>query len=295
MSEKTKKQYKSAYNVVQKITGKDMDYVIRHPKETYDKIKVYEYKEGKKYDTKSLKNLLTAILSYYKGADGLIPCDLQPYHLKYLKYFRELKEKVEAFYDKNQPTEKQKEGVLEWEDVVKKCKELGDKEYGSKRHLLLSMYTYIPPLRQDFNEVKIVSRAPRKNEGNYLILGENVSKLVLNEYKSAVHYGKFETDIPKELVKIIRESLKLHPRKYLFTDVEGRPYKECNSYTVYSNRILKGIFVNKSVSVSMLRHSYISGLNFNNLTEGEKKEIAQQMTHSVSQQGRYRHIDREDT
>jgi len=267
--------------------------VLRHPKETYNKIKVYEYKEGKKYDTKSLKNLLTAILSYYKGPDGLTPCDLQPYHLKYLKYFRELKEQVESFYDKNQPTEKQKEGVLKWEDVLKKREELGEKEFGSKKHLLLSMYTYIPPLRQDFNEVKIVSRAPRKSVGNYLVLGENVSKLVLNEYKSASHYGKFETELPKELVKIIRDSLKKNPRRYLFTDLEGKPYKEANSFTVFSNRALKEVFGNMCVSVSMLRHSYISSLDFNNLTEGEKKEIAGSMAHSVSQQGRYRHIERE--
>lgn len=291
MSEQTKKQYKSAYNVLVKITGNGMEDVIRDPKGTYNRIKAYEYKEGKKYDTKSIKNLLTAILSYYKGADGLIPCDLQPYHQQYLHYFREIKGQVEAFYDKNEPTEKQRTGVLNWEDVIKKRDELGQKEYGSRRHLLLSMYTYIPPLRQDFNDVRILTRTPRQVDGNYIILNTRTARLVLTEYKTASLYGKFESDLPKPLARIIKASIEQRPRGYLFTDVEGNPYKEANSFTVFSNRTLKELFDNPAVSVSMLRHSYISDQDFNKLTEGDKKELAHKMTHSAQQQGQYRHIN----
>jgi hypothetical protein len=290
MSEQTKKQYKSAYNVLTKITGADMEHVIKDPSGTYNRIKAYEYKEGKKYDTKSIKNLLTAILSYYKGADGVIPCDLQPYHQQYLHFFREAKGQVEAFYDKNEPTEKQKEGVVNWEDVIKKRDELGQKEYGSRRHLLLSIYTYIPPLRQDFNEVRILTRTPRKADDNYIIINTRTARLVLNEYKTAKLYGKFEADLPKPLAKIIKASIEQRPRDYLFTDVEGNPYKEANSFTVFSNRTLKELFNRQAISVSMLRHSYINDQDFNKLTEGDKKELAHKMTHSVPQQGQYRHI-----
>lgn len=291
MSEQTKRQYKSAYNVLTKMTGQDMEHVIKHPKETFDRIKTYEYREGKRYDTKSIKNLLTAILSYYKGDDGLIPCDLQPYHKQYLHFFREIKGQVEAFYDKNEPTEKQKGGVLAWSDVIKKRAELEKAEYGSKRHLLLSMYTYIPPLRQDFNDVKILSRTPRNADGNYIILNTRTAKLVLNEYKTARLYGKFEADLPKPLAKVIKASIEKYPREYLFTDAEGiNPYKDANSFTAFSNRALKDMFNNPSVCVTMLRHSHISDQDFNKLTEGDKKELASQMTHSIQQQGQYRHI-----
>lgn len=290
MSEQTKKQYKSAYNVLAKITGADMEHVIKDPAGTYNRIKAYEYKEGKKYDTKSIKNLLTAILSYYKGDDGLIPCDLQPYHQQYLHYHRELKGQVEAFYDKNEPTEKQKAGVVKWEDVIKKRDELGQKEYGSRRHLLLSMYTYIPPLRQDLNEVRILTRTPRQADGNYIILNTRTARLVLNEYKTVSLYGKYDEDLPKPLAKIIKASIGQRPRTHLFTDVEGNVYKEANSFTVFSNRTLKEVLSNPAVSVSMLRHSCISSQDFNKMTEGDKKELARKMCHSVSQQGQYRHI-----
>lgn len=291
MSSQTKKQYTSAYNVVQKIVQQDMNYIIRHPKETYDKIKSYEYKEGKKYDTKSIKNLLTAILSYYKGEDGIIPCDLQQFHQQYLHFFRENKEQITTFYDKNEPTEKQKKGVLQWEDVLKVRDELEKNEFGSRRHLLLSIYTYIPPLRQDFNEIKILNKTPRRSVGNYIVMNTKTNKLILNEYKTSVSYGRFETDIPKPLIKVIKKSLENNPREYLFTDLENKPYKDANGFTVFSNRVLKDVFKNDYVSVSMLRHSFISNQDFNTLTEGDKKDLARQMAHSVSQQGVYRHIE----
>jgi formate dehydrogenase maturation protein FdhE len=44
----------------------------------------------------------------------------------------------------------------------------------------------------------------------------------------------------------------------------------------------------------MLRHSYINNQDFNKLTEGDKKELAHNMTHSVPQQGQYRHIVKVD-
>jgi hypothetical protein len=292
MSTQTKKQYASAYNVVRKITGQDMDYVLRNPKITFDKIKAYEYKEGKQYDKKSIKNLITAILSLFKNENGVVPAELQETHQQYLFYFRELKQEIIDFYDKNEPTEKQKNGVLKWADVIKRRDEIGEKEMGSRRHLLLSMYTYIPPLRQDFNLIKILQRKPRRAEGNYIVLNASTSILVLNNYKTAVKYGKLETKLPTELVKVIKRSLELQPRDFLFVDLEGKPYNGDNSFTVFSNRALKDIFNNQSVSVSMLRHSFISSLDFNNLTDGEKKVIAKEMGHSVEQQSQYRHLNK---
>lgn len=267
-----------------------MQYVILHPEETYEKIKAYEYREGKKYDIKSIKNLLTAILSYYKGEDGLIPCDLQPYREQYKRYFDEAKGKVEAFYDKNEPTEKQKKGVVDWNDIIQAREQLAKREYGSRRHVLMSMYTYLPPMRQDLNEVKILTKTPKNMDGNYIILNARVAKLVLNEYKTVKAYGRFDTSLPKELTKIIKDSLKIQPREYLITDTEGKPYTDDKSFAKFSNRTLKETLNNDAVSVSMLRHSYISSQDYNKMTEGDRKELARQMMHSVAQQGQYRHI-----
>lgn len=257
MSVHTKKQYASAYNVLQRITGKDLSYILQHPDETLASIKGHEYKEGKSYDKKSIKNFITAILASFRGEDGLIPCDMQPYHQQYLKHFRDLKAEVVSNQD-NQPSEKQNDGVVSWDVVIQIRDELGKKEYGGRAHLLLSMYSYIPPLRQDFNYVRIYKRKPKVDEGNYIVLGARKGKLVMNEYKTTKVYGRYEADLPSALVKVIQASLEQNPREYLFTGVDGQPYTEPNSFTVFSNRTLKEALNNQKVSVSMLRHSYIS-------------------------------------
>jgi hypothetical protein len=226
----------------------------------------------------------------YRGNDGIIPCKMQPYHQQYLQFFRQVKSTVTAFYDSNKPTDKQKEGVVAWEQVLQKREELSKQSYGSREHLLLSMYTYIPPLRQDFNHIKIYTKTPRVDTGNYIVLNKKVKKLVMNDYKTSNIYGRFEKTLPEPLVEVIKASLNSLPREFLFTDVEGQPYTEANSFTVFSNRALKQAFNNNKISVSMLRHSFISSQDFNTLTEGEKKTLARDMGHSVAQQGQYRHI-----
>ena len=291
MSEQTKKQYASAYNVVQKITGKDMDYIRKHPESTYEQITKYEYKEGKKYDQKSIKNLITAILASYKGDDGLIPCDLQEYHLRYLNIFRQLKESVVAYYKTNEHNERKRDGFVHWDEIIKKRNELSKSEYGSRRHLLLSVYSYIPPLRQDFNEVKIYKRLPKEDKGNYIVMNTRQNKMVMNEDKTQVTYGRYEVVLPKELMKVIKASLEQMPREYLFTDLEGKAYN-ANSFTKFSNNTLKELFDNQHLSVSLLRSSYISAQDFNKLTEGDKEDMARSMRHSVSQQGQYRHVEK---
>jgi hypothetical protein len=151
------------------------------------------------------------------------------------------------------------------------------------------MYTYIPPLRQDFNEVRIYRRSPKEDKGNYIVLNTRQQRMVMNEDKTQVSYGRYEVVLPKVLVKVINASLKETPREYLFTDLEGKAYI-ANSFTKFSNKTLKDLFDNEHISVSLLRSSYISAQDFNKLTEGDKEVLAKQMRHSVSQQGQYRHI-----
>lgn len=291
MGEHTKRQYQSAYNVVQRIMGEDMDYIKRHPEEVIKKLKSHEYKEGKKYDEKSLKNLITAILSSYRDEKGIIECELQEFHLQYLNIFRKLKEGVVDYYKSNKHNEKKRDGFVPWDEILKKREQLAKNEYGSRRHLLLSMYTYIPPLRQDFNEVKVYARKPREDKGNYLIINTRTKKLVLNEDKTQYCYGRYEKDLPKELAKIIKSSLEQEPRDFLFVTLDnGKPYNS-NSFTKFSNNTLKELFDNPHVSVSLLRSAHITSQDFNKLSEGDKEELAKDMRHSVRQQGEYRHVE----
>jgi integrase len=139
------------------------------------------------------------------------------------------------------------------------------------------------PVRADYGNVALVDR-PLPG-GNYIVMPTHT--LVLNEYKTKTKYGTFHRNVPQELMDIIRLSLQRHPRQYLFVDESGRPYELQNSYTKFANRLLKNIF-GKSVTISLLRHSFISGIDFNRTTPAQLMEISHNMMHSMVMQQLYR-------
>ena len=99
-----------------------------------------------------------------------------------------------------------------------------------------------------------------------------------------------EIDLPVELIKEIDESLKLKPRKYLFVSTNGEAFNNSNSFNKWANRELKKIFNKKNISLTTLRHVYISGQNMDGKTRMERNKIAKKMMHSVDTQDKYRWI-----
>ncbi|NBS69140.1 hypothetical protein EBT31_09535 [bacterium] len=93
-------------------------------------------------------------------------------------------------------------------------------------------------------------------------------------------------------MRIIHESLRQNPRKFLFVQDNGEPYRRRNSFTKFSNRVLERIF-GRNFTVSMIRHSFISeGIDFNKSPPGQLFDIAKNMHHSVAMQQLYRrHVD----
>lgn len=294
MTTTTQKQYASLFNILKtKIVKHDLEWIKHHPDETFKMITSFIKTNGEKYNITSQKNFITAILTSFKNDNGEIPTELFAFYKEYVEITRQLKEIIQNTVDLNKPTTRQLNGVIEWSKVVDKRNELAKNEYGSRRHLLLSMYTYLKPVRQDFNAIRIYNKTPRdknKIDGNYIILNNKTKLLVLNEYKTLDEYGKFTITLPDELVQIIKFSLNKYPREYLFTTIDdNKPYLP-NSFTYFSNNTLKDLFNKPSICVTMLRHSYISSLDFNKLTDAEKKQIAREMGHSINQQSQYRHI-----
>ena len=129
---------------------------------------------------------------------------------------------------------------------------------GSYERLLLMMYTEIPPLRSDFYQTKIYRTESCSWDGNYIVLG-NQSVLVLQKYKTAKVYKTLRIDLPPILVFEIEASLAKNPRNYLFVSTRTKtPYTRPNSYNRWANRVLKKLFGNENISLSMLRHIYVS-------------------------------------
>ena len=231
------------------------------------------------------KSYISAILAVFKHTPEMKKTK-QTYYYEWYQGFKEIHKQIDHRYKLNEPSEKQKKAYVAFQDIIKKRDEL---QKGTKERLVLSMYSHLPPLRSDFNEVFIYKEKPTKPQhANYIYLDSQTPTLILTEYKTVRKNDSFEKEIPKELYNEIQDSLKKEPRDWLFMDRDGKPYKE-NSYNRWVNCTLKKLF-DKPLTISLIRHSYINSLDFNKLTVIEKENIAKDMAHTVNTQDRYRLI-----
>lgn len=204
---------------------------------------------------------------------------------------------------KNQLNAKQKKNYTGTEDVKLKWIELGKQDphvtiKSSQEYLLLTILNELTPKRSDFGEVRIYrNKDPNKYDGNYIVLHDassNVSSyLVLNNYKTSKSLGRYEEELTAEADKVIKESLRRHPRDYLFVGHDRKPYSTNDSYGKYVVRVFNTLF-GKKTGTSLWRHIFITEKVSAEASEATREAIARSMLHSEKQQGRYR-VSKEDS
>lgn len=280
LAEASKTQYISKLENLCKIVRNNIDWILDNPKATY-KIVSDKYAEPQ-----TRKAYLASVLAIFKYGD--LKCKRKEEYDKFFEYHGIEHAKIENHYRSGIPSEKQKLAYIPWQDIIAKREELS---YGSIDHLLISMYTYIPPLRQDFGQVKFVHKMPEgdaANQGNFIVLTKSRGTLVINDYKTSKSFKEhYVKKLPKELVQIIVKSLTDYPRKYLFVNKKGEVYDRDDSFSRFVNIKLKNMF-GKPITVSMLRHSFIIYEHTLKLTPGEIEDSANDMRHSVFTKNRYR-------
>jgi len=181
--------------------------------------------------------------------------------------------------------------TIKWDDVIKARDAL---PVGTSTHLLLSLYTYLPPLRADYYDVTINPSAVKQRDPkvNFLLLPSTTTPatLVIRDFKTAAKYKEIKHDLPPMLVTTIEASLKTDPRHYLFvmpTD-KTRPYDR-NGFSKWANRELKQIF-KVPITLTTLRHLYVSTLDFNTTRARDLERIGNSMGHSIAMQKGYQWI-----
>jgi hypothetical protein len=187
----------------------------------------------------------------------------------------------------NQPTvmQEQKGGSqLSFQDIRKKRLEL---EKGSIGRLLISMYVLIPPVRADYHSTQIVYPGDTITSPNYILIDGGTSKLVIADFKTSKIYGSIIYDsLPRELCDEIILSLQKQPRSYLFVNAKNEPHTR-DTFSKWSSRVLERLF-NVVMTLTIIRHLYISSLDFNKMTTKELDKISKQMGHSLNMQSQYR-------
>ena len=296
----SKTQYLSSLRTLQKACrDKPLETMLERPDALLHVIR------RKWSSTATRKAKITAVLALLKHVDGL-----QTKYAVCVKMLNEIRaklnNKIEEKVMSGEPSKRERENMVPWSDVVDAFNILL-KQQGTAcmtdQCLVLAMYVLMEPLRADFGEIKLFSanKPPtesEKKELNFMVLGPgNAGTLVLNTYKTKSSYGAFQRDLPSNLVKCIRRSLKAKPRVYLFEQMncEGhKPYPR-NSYTNFANRMIRSIFEPKKMSISLLRHSFISSIDFNEATAAQLSKVASNMAHSVAMQQSYRRKTAEES
>lgn len=204
--------------------------------------------------------------------------------------------------DTTEKSEKQKANWLSWADVIAKRDELAKKLPNKPKmlttamwqeilsHLILSLYTYVPPRRNmDYQNLYVVKKWNDKmdKERNYYDMATH--KLIFNKYKTSKAHGQQEIDVPEPLREVIASFIAIHPDKKkpeyrLLVLQDGTPLASINSIT----RILNKTF-GKQIGSSMLRHIYLSDKY--KMDIDEMKKDADAMGHNLSTQRDYIKMD----
>lgn len=190
-------------------------------------------------------------------------------------------------------TEAEAHKQIAWEDVLKVRNSLkGSTTYSKyQSYVILCCYTYIPPLRLDFANMKMVN-TESELEAHTNGLALDTYTFILREYKTAKKYGEKKIHIPEILKSILKPWVELQKQvkqtDWLFSTESGGKMSE----RTFGQKIID-LFqtsVGKPIGVSQLRHSYVSYIRKDEMPLKEQKEIASSMGHSVGMNQMYRRL-----
>ncbi len=243
--------------------------------------------KNKSYSQSNIHSYISSVLAIFKHSPKYINDipEIFIYHKIWISILSDNQKYINIKRLQNKPTELQqaREGhKLTLTDLINKQNE-NNIDIISK--LLLAMYTLIPPVRADYYATHIIKDGEVPDSDNYIILKNNTAELVIRKYKTSRKHGEIRHPIlPTELYNIIIESLNKYPRKYLFQNNQ-KPYTP-NGFCKWSTNILQKLF-NVDLTLTMIRHIYISSLDMSNMNLEQKHNIAKLMGHTIGLQAEY--------
>ena len=149
---------------------------------------------------------------------------------------------------------------ITWQTLKNIVETYKNKDEYIMEYLLLCMYTYIPPMRDNFGKILLINSCDYDNniKNDYYILDEG--RLIINNYKTGIKrqndkiiYKEINIILPLFLQNLITYSLKILNRQYLITK------KNCS---LYNNGKLS-IYISDTFNFSIndIRHAFETELN----------------------------------
>ncbi len=296
LTESSEKKHNSFLNKWVDLTPtKNIIYIVLFPAHALSLLEKYlkqkdidsPMEKNKAYSKTNLHSYISAVLAVFKHAPQYINDipELVTYHKLWFGILSDNEKDILIRRWQNRPTELQeaREGhKLTLQDLTNK-RDQDDIDIISK--LLLAIYTFIPPVRADYYATQIIKGGEVPETDNYIILKNDEAELVIRKYKTSRKHGEIRhPKLPDELYKIIKKSLEDYPRKYLF-EQKGKPFTP-NGFCKWSSSILEKVF-GVELTLTMIRHIYISSLDLSKMTVEEKKNIGKLMGHTIGVQAEY--------
>jgi len=222
--------------------------------------------------------------AYISAAVGYILHCVPPEHRhqfkdKWLAVQKENKKPIEERVINQEPTANQVKNAVSWKQLLEAREAHPD-------NLLLAIYTYIPPVRADYNRVHLLKEGSAIPKGeNYILMGSEY-KLVLQEFKTAKTYTKIEHIFPEPLQKVLDKSLKSQPRDYLFVSPLTKEPQTAARFAEWAGQVLTRL-LGKKTNLTALRHAFVHTLDYN-MPYKELKAITNGMGHSVERSMLYK-------
>lgn len=296
LSESSEKKHNTYLNKwIELIPTHNILYIILFPAHSLQLLESYlkqrdidsPMEKNKAYSKTNLHSYISAILAVFKHSPQYVNNlpDMFIYHRIWLGILADNEKDILTRRWQNKPTllQEAKQGhKLTLKDLINKRDE-PNIDIMSK--LLLAFYTMIPPVRADYYATQIIKNGETPQTDNYIILKDNSAELVIRKYKTSRKHGEIRHPIlPNELYKILIESLTKHPRQYLFQNKQ-KPFTP-NGFCKWSSSLLSQLF-NAELTVTLIRHIYISSLDLAKMTVEEKKQIGRLMGHTIGIQSEY--------
>ena len=265
-----------------------LSYIFLHP--NFSVVTLREFLSKNDTDTgPTLNSYIKAVLSAAEHNSDLFDSIDEEDYTKSENRWKDLRQKTYEYANqyrleqKPSPSQALKSGSsLIFSDIVKVRDELED---GSIDKLLLSFYTYIPPVRADFFATQILNFGEVPSYPNYILYDSDKSYLTLTDFKTAPIYKSIEYNLPSELHRQLHLSLTNNPRTFLFPNKDGKCFNR-KTFSEWATKRLTSLF-KKEFTLTMFRHIYISTLDLNTPVD-QLLEISRKMGHSITQQMLYK-------
>lgn len=273
------------YNSIIKNLAKALEITIEDKSDVSKNLtKIMEYLKDNK-EARKRKTIIASLITLF-DRDEAESKSLEKLRSAMLDDIKEAEEQDE----KMQMSETQEKNWMDYEEVMKKYKDLEkiakpllakssltkDEFRTVNTYVLLSCLLLISPRRSlDYTEMKHKNIDPEKD--NYM--DGKKSQFVFNRYKTVRNYGTSRVSIPPKLKKIMNDWSKLNDNEYVFLDSRMKPLNQTKLNTILNN------FFQKRIGTSMLRHIYLSHTLKN--VPVEVFQDAKDMSHSVEQALKY--------